>query len=275
MAQPGRFHTLPIVRMTDYGAFLDLGDQTQVLLPKRYVQDSLAVGDFVRVFLHFDSEDRLIATTDTPKATLGQFAFLRVTATGRFGAFLDWGLGKDLLVPFAEQHKPMEEGRSYLVHIYQNAQDGRLMASSKVDRFLDKTPPRYKVGQAVSLIIANSTDLGYKAIVEHQHWGLIFESEAGGRLRFGDSVQGFVKRVRPDGKIDLGLARPAERHDQNVDRVWAALERAGGLLPLNDKSSPADIEKQLGISKAAFKRAVGTLLKQGKVAQDTGGLRRL
>lgn len=275
MAQPGLFHTLPVARLTDYGAFLDLGDQSQVLLPKRYVDEALVVGDFVRVFLHFDSEDRLVATTDTPKAMLGQFAFLRVTATGRFGAFLDWGLGKDLLVPFAEQHKPMEEGRSYLVHVYQNAQDGRLMASSRIDRFLDKTPPRYRTGQQVDLIVANSTDLGYKAIVNHSHWGLIFDSEAGRRLRFGESLQGFVKRVRPDGKIDLGLAAAAEKHDQAVDVVWSAIERNSGTLSLHDKSAPAEIERVLGISKAAFKRAVGTLLKQGKITQEAGGLRRL
>lgn len=275
MTQLGLFHTLPIVRLTDFGAFLDAAELGEILLPRRYLTDDMQPGSFVRVFVHLDSEDRPVATTDTPKAQVGQFAFLKVVATNRVGAFLDWGLGKDLLVPFGEQYKPMEEGRSYLVYVFVNRQDGRILASSKLDRFLDKTPANYRPGQAVELMVANSTDLGFKVIVNHAHWGLLFAREAPASLRFGQSLKGFVKRVRPDGKIDVGLQSVGDRHDANTGKLLAALAAGQGFLALHDKSSPAEIERALGMSKAAFKRAVGGLLSQGEIELTQAGIRKL
>lgn len=275
MTQLGLFHTLPIVRLTDFGAFLDAAELGEILLPRRYLTDDMKPGSFVRVFVHLDSEDRPVATTDTPKAQVGQFAFLKVVATNRVGAFLDWGLGKDLLVPFGEQHKPMEEGRSYLVYVFVNRQDGRILASSKLDRFLDKTPANYRAGQEVALVVANSTDLGFKVIVNNAHWGLLFAREAPPGLRFGQSLKGFVKRVRPDGKLDIGLKSVGDRHDDNTRKLLSALAAGQGFLALHDKSAPADIERVLGMSKAAFKRAVGGLLSQGEIALAQGGIRKL
>lgn len=273
MIQLGSFHTLPVQRLTDFGAFLGADEMGEVLLPRRYVTDDLKVGDFIRVFLHMDSEDRPVATTDTPKVVVGEFAFLKVTSVTKFGAFLDWGLGKDLLVPFGEQQRPMEEGRSYLVHVYLNVHDGRLAASSKIDKFLDKTPPHYKAGQAVDLIVANTTDLGFKAIVNHRHWGVLFSDEVFQRLSFGQPIKGFIKRVRPDGKIDLSLQSTQDVRDKNADTILRYLELNDGFSPIYDKSSPEQISRAFGMSKAAFKRTVGNLYKQGVIDLEDTGIR--
>ena len=274
MIQLGQFHTLPVQRLSDFGAFLGAGDLGEVLLPRRYVTEGLKVGDFVRVFLHMDSEDRPVATTETPKAVVGEFAFLKVNSITKFGAFLDWGLGKDLLVPFGEQQRPMEEGRSYLVHIYLNPHDGRLTASSKIDKFLDKKTPYFKAGQSVDLIIANSTDLGFKAIVNHSHWGVLFSDEVFQRLSFGQPIKGFIKRVRPDGKIDLSLRSGQDLSNNNAQVVLSYLDRNGGFAPLHDKSTPEQIERALAMSKAAFKRTIGHLFKQGVIDLEEAGIRR-
>ncbi|UTA48839.1 S1-like domain-containing RNA-binding protein [Simiduia sp. 21SJ11W-1] len=269
----GQFHTLPVARLTDFGAFLSLPEGGDILLPKRFVADDLAVGDFIRVFVYLDSEDRPVATTETPKAQVGKFALLEATAITRVGAFLDWGLGKELLVPFAEQQRPMEEGKRYLVYVFVNDQDGRIVASSKLDKFLDKYRPRYEPGQPVDLIIGSSTDLGFKAIVNHSHWGVLFESEVFQRVSFGQQLKGFIKRVRPDGKIDLTLQHKSAQRDQLANKVMAYVAKQGGFARLHDKSTPEEISRALGMSKAAFKRTIGSLYKAGELALESDGIR--
>ncbi|MBB3169134.1 CvfB family protein [Simiduia aestuariiviva] len=269
----GQFHTLPVAKLSDFGAFLALPDGGEILLPRRFVTDALQVGEFIRVFVYLDSEDRPVATTETPKVQVGQFALLEASAVTRVGAFLDWGLGKELLVPFAEQQRPMEAGRHYLVYVYVNEHDGRIVASSKIDKYLDKYQPRYKVGQSVDLIVANSTDLGFKAIINHAHWGVLFSSEVFQRLSFGQQIQGFIKRVRPDGKIDLTLQNKSVQRDQLAEKVMAYVARQGGFAPLHDKSDPAEITRALGMSKAAFKRTIGSLYKAGELELESNGIR--
>lgn len=269
----GQFHTLPVAKLTDFGAFLSVPDGKEILLPRRFVTSELVVGDFVRVFVYLDSEDRPVATTETPRVQVGQFALLEAKAVTRVGAFLDWGLGKELLVPFAEQQRPMEEGKRYLVYVYLNEQDGRIVASSKLDKFLDKYRPRYAPGQEVDLIIGTSTDLGYKAIVNHAHWGVLFSSEVFQRVSFGQKLRGFIKQVRPDGKIDLTLQNKAAQRDQLAEKVMRYVSKQGGFAPLHDKSSPEEISRALGMSKAAFKRTIGSLYKAGELNLEPEGIR--
>ncbi|MCK5334767.1 MAG: GntR family transcriptional regulator, partial [Gammaproteobacteria bacterium] len=206
MIEIGKNVELEVVKAVDFGFYLDAKDLGEVLLPLKHAPDDLAIGDVLDVFLYLDSEDRPVATTQKPKARVGEFAYLKVLASTDVGAFLDWGLDKDVLVPFAEQHRPMETGKSYLVYLYLDKVDGRITASSKIDKFLDdEKPHQFKPKQAVDLIIANSTDLGYKAIINHSHWGVLYNNEVHQRLSFGQSKKGFIKYIRPDRRIDLTL----------------------------------------------------------------------
>ena len=256
----GKTYTLDVVKTVDFGVYLDAKDLGEVLLPKKYAPRDLAVGDTVEVFLYLDSEDRPVATTQKPKAQVGEFAYLKVAATTNIGAFLDWGLDKDVLLPFSEQHRPVKVGHSYLVFLYINKADGRITASSKIDKFLnDDTPHHYKPQQAVDLIIANSTDLGYKAIINHRYWGVLYKDEVFQRLSFGQSIKGYIKRIRDDGKIDLTLQGGQETRDQNEQIILTYLKKQKGFAPVHDKSAPQAISNLFGMSKGAFKKAVGGL----------------
>ena len=270
----GQYHTLAVLKALDFGYYLDAANLGEVLLPRKYAPNGLAVGDLIEVFIYLDSEDRPVATTEHPKACVGQFAFLKCVGTSKVGAFLDWGLSKDVLVPFAEQHRPMEEGHSYLVCLYLDGHDGRIVASSKIDRFLeDDRPHDFVSGQPVDLIIANSTDLGFKAIINHRHWGLLHAGDVHQRLSFGQSIAGFIKRVRPDGKIDLTLRSGLDIHEQNAATIARYLSSHHGFAALHDKSGPEEIKRVFGMSKAAFKKAVGTLLKEKRLILVDGGIR--
>ncbi|MFL0799509.1 MAG: GntR family transcriptional regulator [Agarilytica sp.] len=274
MLTVGSTYELEVIKHVDFGVYLDAENLGEVLLPKRFVHEDTSVGDMVRVFLHNDSEDRLIATTQRPRIQVGQFAYLKVLETTRFGAFLDWGLDKHLLVPFAEQHQPMKEGKSYLVYAYTDKRDGRIVASSKIDKFIDDdTPYRFKPRQAVSLIIANSTELGFKAIINHTHWGVLYKNDVFQRLSFGQSVKGFIQKIRPDGRIDLTLNGGHKSRDKNATTVIDYLNKHDGYAPLHDKSDPNDISDALGISKAAFKKAIGSLYKQRIITIENDGIR--
>ncbi len=276
MVTLGRSYKLKVLKAVDFGFYLDADELGEVLLPRKYAPEGLAVGDSVRVFLYLDSNDLPVATTQSPRAEVGQFAYLRVVDTTGVGAFLDWGLEKDLLVPFAEQHRPMEEGKSYLVRLYLDPNDGRIVASSKIDKFLDDDRPhRFKPRQAVELIIANSTDLGYKAIVNHSHWGLLYKDEVFQRLSFGQSIKGFIQRVRPDGRIDLTLQGGQVSRDKNAEAILDYLKAQGGFAPVHDKSDPRLISELFGISKGAFKKAIGGLYKQRLIAIEKDGIRLL
>ena len=269
----GKTYKLKAVKKLDFGVYLDAEDLYEVLLPKRYVPRDLEMGDEIEVFLYLDSEDRPIATTEIPKIQLGEFAYLPVVDVNNTGAFLDWGLMKDLFVPYGEQHRPMEVGSSYIVYLYLDKIKGRLTASSKIDKFLDDEKPHdFTPQQAVKLLIANSTDLGYKAIINNSHWGVLFENEVHQRLSFGQSIDGFIKHVRPDGKIDLSLQGGKETRDKYERLILTYLNQHGGFAQVHDKSDPKLISDLFGMSKKAFKKAIGGLYKQKIINIEKDGI---
>ena len=273
MISIGQSYQLEAVKAVSFGFYLDAQNLGEVLLPNRYVPESLSVGDFIEVFLYLDSEDRPVATTQKPKAKVGEFAYLKVVDSTNVGAFLDLGLDKDVLVPFAEQHRPMEVGRSYLVYLYLGEFDERIIASSKIDKFLDdEKPHHFKPQQAVDLIIANSTDLGYKAIINHSHWGVLYKNEVFQRLSFGQYKKGFIKYVRPDGRIDLSLQGGQQTRDKYARIILNHLRKQNGFAPVHDKSDPQLISDLFGMSKGAFKKAIGGLYKQRIISIEKDGI---
>ncbi|MES9902401.1 MAG: S1-like domain-containing RNA-binding protein [Sedimenticola sp.] len=274
MIQIGRTYTLSVTKLLAFGAYLNAENLGEVLLPRRYVPDALAVDDAIEVFLYLDSEDRPVATTKKPKAEVGQFAYLKVVDSNDFGAFLNWGLEKDVLAPFAEQHRPMEVGKSYIVTLYIDKNDGRIVASSKIDKFLDDERPHdFRPQQRVDLIIANTTELGFKAIVNHSHWGVLYKDEVFQRLSFGQYKKGFIKHIRPDGKIDLSLQGGQETRDKYARIILVYLNKHNGFAPVHDKSDPQMISDLFGMSKGAFKKAIGGLYKQRIITIEKGGIR--
>jgi len=274
MINIGSSYELDVIKAVSFGFYLDAENLGEVLLPIKHAPRDLSVGDYIVVFLYLDSEGRPVATTQIPKARVGEFAYLEAVANTDFGTFLDWGLDKDLLVPFAEQHRPMEVGHSYLVYLYLDKNDGRIVASSKIDKFLDDEKPHdFKSGQAVNLIIANSTDLGFKAIINHSHWGVLYKDEVHQRLSFGQYIKGFIKYVRPDRRIDLSLQDVNETREKNTDIVLRKLKSEHGFMPVHDKSDPQVISELFGLSKAAFKKAIGSLYKQRIIVIGKDGIR--
>lgn len=273
----GKTYSLKAIKKLDFGVYLDAENLYEVLLPKRYVPRDLEMGDEIEVFLYLDSEDRPVATTEIPKVQLGEFAYLSVVDINNTGAFLDWGLIKDLFVPFGEQHRPMEVGHSYIVYVYLDKVKGRLTASSKIDKFLDDEKPHdFTPQQAVKLLVANSTDLGYKAIVNNSHWGVLYENEVHQRLSFGQSIDGFIKRIRPDGKIDLSLTSlhdgGKETRDKYEKIILDYLKNQNGFAPIHDKTDPKIISDLFGMSKKAFKKAIGSLYKQKTINIEKDGI---
>jgi hypothetical protein len=273
MANIGKYNDLAVVAFTDNGAYLDAGDLGEVLLPNKYVPENTAEEDIVSVFLYLDSADRLVATTETPKAQVDEFASLKVVQVNKIGAFLDWGLKKDLLVPFNQQHTKMEVGKYYLVRIYLDTRTERIVASSKLDKFIDIYPADYSEGEQVDLVIATKTDLGFKAIINNQHWGLLYDNEIFQPLRTGKKVTGYIKKIRDDGRIDLILSRGGKAKVTDFkDKLIAMLAKNNGRLALHDKSSPELIKRTLGVSKKTFKSTVGNLLKEGKISLSSKGI---
>lgn len=270
----GKIYTLKVIRSVDFGFYLDAMELGEVLLPLKYASRDLSIDDSIEVFLYLDSEDRPVATTQTPKAQVGEFAYLKVLATTGVGAFLDWGLEKDLLVPFSEQHTRMEIGHSYLVYLYLDKVFSRITASSKIDKFLDDDKPHYfRPQQTVDLIIANSTDLGFKAIVNHSHWGVLYADEVHQRLSFGQYKKGFIKNIRPDGKIDLSLHGGQVTRDKYAKIILIYLNKQNGFAPVHDKSDPKLISELFGMSKGSFKKAIGGLYKQKVISIEKDGIR--
>ncbi|GAA6204036.1 MULTISPECIES: S1-like domain-containing RNA-binding protein [Thalassotalea] len=274
MATIGQYNTLSVIAIMANGAYLDAGELGEILLPNRYLPENCQIDDQIKVFIYVDSADRLIATTETPFAQLGEFASLKVSQVNKMGAFLDWGLPKDLLAPYNEQHSKMETGKYYLVHIYLDKNTERLVASSKIDRFLDIWPAEYQKWDKVDLIIGGKTDLGFKAIINNRHWGLLYDNEIFQPLRIGKKVTGYIKNIREDGRIDLSLSRPGEgKVNDFSDKLLAHIAEQGGFSPLHDKSSPELIKRTLGVSKKTFKSTVGNLLKKGKIIIEKDGIR--
>ena len=274
MIKIGQSYDLTIIKTMEFGVILDAKDLGEVLLPRKYAPEKPVIGQSIEVFLYLDSEDRPIATTQTPKVKVGEFAYLKVVAVNDIGAFLDWGLDKDVLVPFAEQHRPMEAGRFYIVYLYIDKNDGRIVASSKIDKFLkDDMPHEFVPQQPVDLIIANTTDLGFKAIINNSHWGVLYKEEVFQRLSFGQSKKGFIKRIRPDGKIDLSLQGGKETRDKYAKIILKYLTEQNGFAAVHDKSDPKLISRLFGMSKGSFKKAIGGLYKQRIINIEKDGIR--
>jgi len=265
---------LKVIRTSAHGLFLDGGTLGDILLPACYASGDWKPGDMIEVFLMLDSEDRLIATTLKPYAVVDEFAWLRVVSSSHAGTFLDWGLPKDLFVPFREQKVKMLEGSFHVVRIYLDPLSNRIAATAKLDRFLDKTPARYAAGQQVALLVCARTDLGYKAIINGAHWGMMYHNQIFRPVECGQHITGFVQQVREDGKIDLTLEAPGYGKVSDVaGAILDALEKQGGFMPVTDKSSPEEIQALFGVSKKTFKQALGALYKAREITFENGGTR--
>ncbi|MEZ5413773.1 MAG: S1-like domain-containing RNA-binding protein [Opitutaceae bacterium] len=267
MALIGQRNRLTILFENDSGYYLDGGEHGEILLPGRYIPRGSRPGEIVDVFVYRDSEDRLVATTERPYAMVGEFASLRVVSVNpRVGIFLDWGLSKDLLLPIREQKEGLMPGYWVIVHVLLDTQTDRIIASARISRHLNLTSPTYAEGQEVKLLITGPTPLGYNAIVNNAHNGLLYASELSGPLKMGQRFTGYIKTVRADGKIDLSLDRAGhQRIPANEEIVLKALTSAGGRLPFHDGSSPEAIREKFGMSKKAFKQAIGSLFKARRI----------
>ena len=273
MIRVGQFNKLRVIKEVSFGVYLDGDDWGEILLPNKVVPPGAKVNDVLDVFIYFDSEDKIIATTVRPRATLGSCAFLKVIDVNRVGAFLDWGLDKDLLVPMPEQYRPMEKDKFYIVYVKQDPQ-GRIIASSKLDYCLDKSPVHFKQGDEVSLLVAETTDLGNKVIINDSYWGLVHSGDIFQTLSYGKRTIGYIKTIREDGKIDVVLRKMGQNSIRDLaKRILAGLHKAGGFLPLHDKSPSLDIQHAFSESKKSFKSAIGYLYKQGEISIESNGIR--
>lgn len=263
-----------MVKEVEFGVYLDGGSDGEILLPKRYVPENCHIDDVLKVFIYNDSEDRLVATTETPFAQVGEFVCLQVVEVNAVGAFLDWGLMKHLFVPFREQKLRMEEGRRYPVFVYVDFDSKRITASAKIEKFVDEGEPELEEGQEVDLLVYKKTDLGWKAVINQQYTGMLYDNELFQDIVTGQSLKGFVKQIRPDFKIDLMLQKPGfEKIDDFAVALHEALKSANGFLPLTDKSPAEDIYNRFGVSKKTFKKAVGDLYKKRIITLEPEGLR--
>ena len=275
MVKIGKYNTLKVVKNVDFGAYLDGGNGVEILLPARYIGEPLHPGDEIEVFIYKDNEGRLIATTEHPYAQVGEFAFLQVNDVNRMGAFLDWGLMKQLLVPFSEQTIKLSRGMVVPVYVYLDDASQRVVASAKIDHFLGNCVPRYKVGDSVKALVYKHAEVGYKAIVDNLFHGMFYESELYRPLEIGEEVTAYVNRVRDDGKIDLLLYG---RKDGRVDSLAGTIrERLSntqeGFLPLCDSSSSEEIRAVFSCSKKDFKKAIGSLYREHVISLVDGGIK--
>lgn len=267
MIEIGKYNDLRVNRFVDFGLYLIDDEANEVLLPKRYLTGEEQIDDMLHVFVYNDSENRPVATTETPYAVVGDFALMRVNQVNQVGAFLDWGLvNKELLVPFREQRVRMQAGRSYIVYVYIDDATKRIVASAKLNKFLDNKMPRFYHHQKVDVLVVQRTELGYKVIVDNLFWGLLYSNEIYGDINIGDRRTGFIKQVRDDGKIDVTLEKIEKvRVDDLGEVIENYLKKHGGEMTLNDKSDPKDIMDIFNCSKKDFKKALGLLYKQKKV----------
>lgn len=269
----GKYNYLTIERVTSVGMFLSDVEGEEVLLPNQYITDDMQVGDQIKVFVYLDSEDRPVATTQTPKIIRNEFAFLEVKDVSEYGAFLDWGLIKDLFVPFREQPKPMEIGEWHVVFLYLDQKSQRLLASAKIDKFLESERLTVAEGDEVDLLVWQKTDLGYNVVVNQYHKGLIYANEVFQPLQIGDSLKGYVKKIREENKLDISLQKTGYEVVEPVAKLILEEVRKGkGFLNLSDSSSPEDIYNRLKISKKVFKKAIGGLYKQGIIRITDDGI---
>ena len=259
----GDYNTLRIARQSDIGLYLD-GDQAgEILLPNRYVTQDMQIGDEIRVFLYLDQEERLVATTEQPLAKVGDFACLECVWVNQYGAFLDWGLMKNLFCPFREQRQRMETGRRYIVHVHIDQDSYRIMASAKVSKFLSTDHPPYQPGDEADILVWQPTDMGYKVIVDNRYYGLIFRNQVFQPIHTGDRLKAYISNVREDGKLDIALQHTGRQHTQDfAEELLAYLHDHNGICSLGDKSDADDIRDTFHVSKKTFKRAVGDLYKR-------------
>ena len=268
MALIGRFNSLQVVKHTNFGLYLDGGADGEILLPNRYIPKDTPteVEDWLNVFIYLDSDDKLIATNEKPKVQVGEFASLKVKEVNSIGIFLDWGLSKDLLLPYSEEKRPLKAGDYCVVHVYLDKHTRRITATTRLDRYLDKVPANYAVGQEVDLLVAEETAMGFKAIINNKHWGLIHKNEVFKFLRSGKQEKGFIKEVRSDGNISLSLQPVGEQLASSLNaKILSKLRENNGVLPVSDKSDPTVISNLFGVSKGNFKKAIGALYKQGQI----------
>ncbi|PCK09587.1 MAG: GntR family transcriptional regulator [Alteromonadaceae bacterium] len=266
MIDIGRTHQLPVAKIVDFGVYLDAEELGTILLPRADVPDDCEVGTVIEAFIYRDSKDKLIATTQTPKVQVGECALLDVKDVNDYGAFLDWGLVKDLLVPYGEQQRPMEQGKAYVVFVYLDEYDDRIVATSRLSRHLQESANYYKPKQKVDLMICGKSDMGYKAIINNTHLGLIFKDDAFKPLKYGQKVQGYIKAIRDDRKIDLSLQLPSgDGRDDLSEQILQHLRDNKGISQLTDKSPPDAIYRQFNVSKKNYKKALGSLYKQKQI----------
>jgi predicted RNA-binding protein (virulence factor B family) len=274
MAMIGRRNTLSIERASSPGLYLNGGELGEILLPGRYIPEDVAPGQLLNVFVYLDSEDRLVATTETPRAMVGEFAYLKVISVNpRIGAFLDWGLSKDLLLPFREQEVPVRAGQWVIAYVCLDQKTNRIVATTRLHRHLNREDVTFRAGQPVSFLITGRTPLGYNAIVENSHRGLLYHDSLAAPLNMGQKMKGFIRAVRPGGKLDLSLdASGYKRVAPLKERIVEALERNGGRLAFDDNSSPEAIRETFSSSKKAFKQALGALYKSRRIRFTSPGI---
>jgi predicted RNA-binding protein (virulence factor B family) len=271
----GKLNALRIVKIVEFGAYLDGGEHGEILLPKNTMPANCAVDTTIEVFIYFDSESRIIATTKKPYAMVGEVAYLKVVSTSSFGAFVDWGLPyKDLLVPFSEQKTHMRVDEFYCVFIYTDEHTGRIVASAQLDKFITDLNSDFQSGQTVELFITEKTEMGYKAIINNSHWGILYKNEVFQKLEIGQKIKGLVKRIREDKKIDLSLYESGYKKIENLlDTILTRLKEHSGFIPLNDKTPPEKIYEFFGVSKKSYKDAIGGLYKKKLISIENDGIR--
>lgn len=272
MIKLGRLNRLKVVREVPFGVYLDDGDSDGILLPKREVPEGCRLGDQLQVFVYLDSKDIPIASTRKPRVMVGEFASLKVTDVNRVGAFLDWGMPKELFLPYSEQLKPLKVGDWCTVYIYID-NSKRIAASAKTDRFIEPAPTDLAIGQAVELLILRRTDLGYPVIIDNRYEGLLHHQDLFREVRPGMRLSGFIKQRLADGKVDVMLDKPGyARVDPLAQKILDYLEAHDGFCPLGDKSDPNAISDTFGVSKKSYKMALGALMKAGRIRQDEQGV---
>lgn len=274
MINIGNFNNLKVLKLVDFGAYLDGGNNIEILLPSRYINTPLQINDSINVFIYTDSEDRLIATTEKPLIKVGEFAYIKAKQITQFGAFLDWGLPKDLLVPFREQKARMKEDVKYLVYAYLDDTTKRIVASSKIEKFLGNKIPCYKNGESVNILVYAQTEIGYKVIVDNLFHGMLYYNEIFQEINIGDKLNAFVKTVRQDGKIDLTLSDKIENRISILsNKIYNWVIINGGGTTICDKSNPDEIKEIFACSKKDFKKAIGLLYKEHRISISDKGIR--
>ncbi|WP_372739516.1 S1 RNA-binding domain-containing protein [Neptunomonas sp.] len=275
MVDVGRMNTLTVMREADFGVYLDGGEFGGILLPKKEVPEGCKLGDQLEVFIYLDTDDFVVASINAPIAQVGEFASLKVVEVNRIGAFLDWGMPKDLLLPYGEQQRALEVGQKVMVRIYLDNSD-RLAASAKLEKFLEKDPQGLTVGDKVSLFAYRHNDLGFSVVVDNRYGAVLHQKDLFRTVRLGQTLTGYIKRVLAEGKVDVMLDKPGYgKVDELSQRIMKDLDSRGGYSPLGDKSPPEDIYQAFGISKKSYKMAIGTLMKKGLISISPDGIRKV